>query len=97
MGQEAICTVYKAPGDYIDMYLGEGLNNEGHESRQQAQGGSFYTMQVGKDSFIDATHWGNWTRFINHHCTKPNVIAELIESAGTYHIKLRERIETCLF
>lgn len=65
------------PNAFLIEYVGEVIDRQEYESRLKcviaAQSGEFYFMHVLRGIFIDAVHYGNESRFINHSCD-PNTV-----------------------
>lgn len=56
-------------GKFIIEYVGEVIRGAEYEQRfKYNKDENFYFMKLGQDMFIDATKYGNESRFINHSC-----------------------------
>ncbi|KAF1389820.1 hypothetical protein PFLUV_G00077510 [Perca fluviatilis] len=61
------------------------------EQRYEEQGiGSSYLFRVDQETIIDATKWGNLSRFINHSCS-PNCYAKIISVESQKKIVIYSR------
>ncbi|CAK4211303.1 unnamed protein product, partial [Aphanomyces euteiches] len=80
-----------SPGTFIMEYVGEVIDNIECDTRLKTmiEEGvtSFYFMKVSSKRFIDATKFGNLSRFINHSCD-PNASFEMWNKDGEMHLGL---------
>ena len=74
-------------GDFIGPYVGEVLSGQEGLRQKQAKIATSpsYLLQLGS-CYIDAEHYGNATRFINHVCVAPNCRYEYSWVQGRLHI-----------
>jgi SET domain-containing protein len=77
-----------AAGNMLGAYLGEVLP-KGHDLANE----DYVFTVCNQQAIIDARTYGNWTRFINHHCTYPNVVAEEIVVGRCYVIVFKSRTQ----
>ncbi|CAK4636291.1 unnamed protein product [Aphanomyces euteiches] len=74
-----------SPGTFIMEYVGEVIDNIECDTRLKTMieegATSFYFMKVSSKRFIDATKFGNFSRFINHSCD-PNASFEMWNKDG---------------
>lgn len=73
---------------FVIEYVGEVVDHDEYDRRRKctiAVGGHFYFMQIQNGIYIDATHYGNASRFINHSC-EPNAMTVKWSVAGQWRI-----------
>lgn len=61
------------PNKFIIEYVGEALDERQFHVRMKAENkeNDYYNVKVDRNLYIDAQHFGNISRFINHSC-EPN-------------------------
>ena len=78
-------------GEIVIEYVGEIISNSIADYREKEYNergfGDCYMFRVDSDKIIDATKYGNLSRFINH-CCEPNCYAQANEIDGKKHILL---------
>ncbi|CAL8137469.1 unnamed protein product [Orchesella dallaii] len=74
-----------AAEEMVTEYVGQVIRSwvaDLRERTYETQGiGSSYLFRIDEDTVIDATRWGNLSRFINHSCN-PNCYAKVITIGG---------------
>ena len=80
MGIKALKTINK--GTFLARYVGELITNYNQVISRMKEPGQKYVVELDPNvSWICAKYMGNWTRMINHHCTKFNCILRRFREA----------------
>lgn len=83
------------PNKFIIEYVGEALDERQFHVRMKAENkeNDYYYVKVDRNLYIDAQHFGNISRFINHSC-EPN---SRLEKWTTYDQNYGEQMRVGFF